>query len=520
VTARANWRENAACRRQAPRGGPAGMLAGPPDTSLPTGFAVQLAAGVHRSGDGRLMLGGSPSRLLRLNPAAARLLRPGRFTVTDHASAALARRLVDIGVAHPRPAACPVRDVTIVIPVRDRAAELGRLLDRLRADPDTAGLPVLVTDDRSADPAAVADVVEAHGALLLVHPDNRGPAAARNTGIRRARTAYVALCDSDVLPGPGWLGPLLAQFADPAVALAAPRVLTGGGAPRWLYRYEHVRSALDMGDREAPIIPLSPVAYVPGAALVVRKAAIGDGFASELRVAEDVDLCLRLYQAGWRLRYVPAAWVTHQPRSQLGSWLAQRASYGTGAADLALRHPGLVPPLYAAPWSVAAWVLLLRGRPVPAAFAAVLAARAAARLTGVMPDADTRVRAATLLTLAALRGTGEQLSRCVVRDYWPLAIVAAVLSRRARRVVIAGAVLDGILDHRRCGRPQSLLAHLLLRRLDNIAYGTGLWAGAVRSGSFAHLLPRFATRTARPTSGPVTVPGPVRPGQPPDGPGG
>src|SRR5260370_509720 len=105
------------------------------------GFAVQLAAGVHRSRDGRLMLGGSPPRLLRLNPAAARLLRSGRFAVTDHASAALARRLVDIGVAHPRPPACPVREVTIVIPVRDRAAALDRLLARLRAGPDSAGLP-------------------------------------------------------------------------------------------------------------------------------------------------------------------------------------------------------------------------------------------------------------------------------------------------------------------------------------------------------------------------------------------
>jgi len=48
-----------------------------------------------------------------------------------------------------------------------------------------------------------------------------------------------------------------------------------------------------------------------------------------------------------------------------------------------------------------------------------------------MPDPHTPVRAAALLTLGALPGTGEQLSGCAVRDYWPLAI--AVLSRRARR---------------------------------------------------------------------------------------
>jgi len=46
-----------------------GMLPGPPNTHLPAGFAVQLAADVHRSRNGRLMLGGSPARLLRLTAA-------------------------------------------------------------------------------------------------------------------------------------------------------------------------------------------------------------------------------------------------------------------------------------------------------------------------------------------------------------------------------------------------------------------------------------------------------------------
>ena len=96
---------------QPPSGAAWAMPPGPPDTRLPAGFAVQLAADVHRWRNGQLMLGGSPPRLLR----------PGHFTVADRASAALARRLMDSGVVNPRPPACPVRDVTIVIPVRDRA---------------------------------------------------------------------------------------------------------------------------------------------------------------------------------------------------------------------------------------------------------------------------------------------------------------------------------------------------------------------------------------------------------------
>jgi mycofactocin system glycosyltransferase len=383
-----------------------------------------------------------------------------------------------------------------VIPVRDRAGLLHQLLTALHTDPETAGVPALVVDDESVDPAAVASVTRLHGATLLVHPYNQGPAAARNTGLCHARTRYVAFCDSDTLPEPGWLGPLLAQFTDPALALAAPRVV---GIPqsqrRWLDRYEDVRSPLDMGGREAPIVPLSALAYVPSAALVVRRAAVGGGFAPELRIGEDVDLCLRLHRTGWRMRYVPTSRVGHCHRANLRSWLAQRASYGSGAAELARRHPGQVPPLNAAPWSVAACVLVLRGRPVPLAAAAALTAGAAIRLIRLIPDADTPVRAGALLTLAAVRGTAEQLTRCATRHYWPAAALAAVLNRRARHVLLTGAVLEGLTDYRRSGSRLNPVVHLLIRRLDDMAYGAGLWRGVIRDRTIAPLVPRLVLPT-------------------------
>ena len=479
---------------------PLAELAGPLNTTLPNGFAVELADDVHRSRDGRLMLGGSPPRLLRLSVSAAQMLGPGQFTVTDAATAALARRLVDIGVALPRPNAQPVRDLTIVIPVRDRVHLLHELLTALRGDPETSTLPVLVVDDGSLNHADVASVTRRHGATLLAHPRNQGPAAARNTGLRHARTGYIAFCDSDVLPESGWLGPLLAQFVDPALALAAPRVVGIPTAQRgWLDRYEDVRSPLDMGGREAPVVPLSALAYVPGATLVVRRAAVGGGFSPELRIGEDVDLCLRLHRAGWRMRYVPSSRVGHCHRASLRSWLAQRASYGSGAAGLALRHPGQVPPLHASAWSVAACALVLRGRPVPIGVATALTACSALRLICRIPDADTPVRAGMLLTLAAVRGSAEQLTGCTTRHYWPVAVLAALMSRRARHVLVGCAAIEGLIDYRRSGSNLNPLTYLMIRRLDDMAYGAGLWRGAIRHRTIAPLIPRLALRTKRPT---------------------
>ena len=66
---------------------------------------------------------------------------------------ALARRLLDADIAHPVPSgsAWGLRDLTVVIPVRDREAELGRCLAGLAQVPR-----VIVVDDCSRDPAAVA----------------------------------------------------------------------------------------------------------------------------------------------------------------------------------------------------------------------------------------------------------------------------------------------------------------------------------------------------------------------------
>src|SRR6187551_1445517 len=100
---------------------------------LPDGFAVQVDRRVKVLGEGSALLGGSPTRLLRLAPAAQTLLAGGRLEVRDAVSAQLARALLDATVAHPRPAGGPShRDVTVVIPVRDNLSGVRRLVGTLR----------------------------------------------------------------------------------------------------------------------------------------------------------------------------------------------------------------------------------------------------------------------------------------------------------------------------------------------------------------------------------------------------
>ena len=462
---------------------------GPPDTTLPDGLRVELDRRARRVDDGAVLLGGAPPRMLRLAPAGRTLLAGGGFTVDGPTSRALARRLLDVGIAHPvdGPPGPGPDAVTVVVPVQDRVDGLRRLVAAI------GGVGALVVvDDGSADPRAIRAAAGPR-ATVLRHEVGRGASAARNTGLRAASTPLVAFLDSDVVPEPGWLAPLLAAFADPAVGLAAPRIVALAPVVGRLGRYEAVRSSLDLGPDPALIVPRSRVAYVPSAAMVVRRDAAGAGFDEDMHVAEDVDLVLRLHADGWRMRYAPGSRVAHDHRTTLGKWWWRKAQYGTGAAPLALRHRGSVPPMVLSPTSAAVAGLALVARPWAVAAAGVVGAVAVERLSRRLDVAHPRATAARLVGLGAL-GALSQTADAVTRHYWPLSVAACAVSRGARRRVLAVALGEGLLDwwrHRdRDDRARpGPVEHLVAHRLDDLAYGAGLWWGAAAHRTTAPLRP-------------------------------
>ncbi|GAB08408.1 hypothetical protein GOARA_011_00240 [Gordonia araii NBRC 100433] len=464
----------------------------PTDTALPKGFQAQIDLRCARDRDWRHLVGGAPTRLLRLSERAAGMVSAeGRITVLDDASGELVRTLLDANVAHPRPMFGPHDEsVTVVIPVRDNQPGVDRLLRAVH------GLRVIVVDDGSAAPITVPEDVR-----LLRFDTNRGPSAARNHGVAQADTEFVIFLDSDVVPlaTPGaaadWVTALTAHFSDPAVGLVAPRIVGLPAAePNLVERYEAGFSSLDMGQREAAIKPGSRVPYVPSAAMVVRRRAF-TGFDEDLRVAEDVDLCWRMAAQGWCLRYDPVARVAHEHRSTLPSMLGRRRYYGTGAAFLADRHQRKAAPL-AMRWPIAVAVVALLTRTRLGLAVGLLGAGyagwAVRRRLGEMPGRD---RVAASLTGQALAHGLVQAGGAVCRHYWPIGLVTALVSRRFRvlaaQVAVVDAVVAWIRHAQAAGRSPKVdpLSFLVLRRLDDLAYGTGLWQGALAQRDATALLP-------------------------------
>lgn len=495
---------------------------GPADEMVPAGWRLRadptarLLPGAGEPPGGALLIGGAPVRMFRLTRAGVTTVRAwwaGEPVPGGRGARVLARRLLDAGIAQPVPeagAGPAAADVTVVIPVRNRAAQLADCLAALRdTSPGLAyGPPVIVVDDGSDDPAAIAAVAAAAGARLLRRAENGGPGAARNTGVMVVTTPIVVFVDSDCVPRPGWLDRLLPHFADPAVGAVAPRIVPHEHSGTWLGRYEGACSTLDMGPREGIVSPGTRVPYVPTAALVVRTAALGDGFAEELRAGEDVDLVWRLAAAGWRVRYEPAAAVGHRHRIRLRPWFTRRAHYGTSAAVLELRHPGSVRPLAISGWTALAWLAVLARRPgagvLVTATATALLARRIALVTGerwpvpeYRPPGVATWTAWRLAARLATRGTltaGRPIGSAISRTWWPAALPVAVAIPRLRLPLAALVLAPPVLDWFDRKPPLDPGRYVAARLLDDIAYSLGVWRGCARQRTVRPLLPLIGPR--------------------------
>jgi len=435
----------------------------------------------------RMLLGGDPTQLLTLRPAAAGW--PARLAGGDRAVSGLGRMLVQRGLAHPQPrpmSALPNGLVTVVVPALDRIAGLERCLAALGQE-----APVLVVDDGSTDRAGVQAVAGRHGAQLLRLTENRGPAAARNAGLAATRSPLVAFVDSDCHPPGGWLRATVPHFDDPGVAAVAPRVRAELGSSL-LARYAFARGPLDLGPHQASVRAGGRVTYVPTAALVVRRAAVdGDAFDEELRYGEDVDMVWRLLDRRWVVRYDPRTVVVHDAPASWGAWLARLHAYGTSAGPLSVRHGSRVAPLVLAPAATAAWVLAMSGHPVGFLLAtAAPILRLRGRLTRAGLPRGESLRVATTAVVRGVVATGEGLGGAGAVLTLPV-LLAGLASRRTRPAATALLLAPPVLEWAR-RRPHAVdpVTWSLLRLVNDLAYASGVWRGSVRCRSVVPLLPR------------------------------
>jgi GT2 family glycosyltransferase len=230
--------------------------------------------------------------------------------------------------------------IDVVILTWNDGELLGRAVESALASKGVE-IGVIVVDNGS-DPVAVVPCDS--GLTLLRNPTNMGVARGRNQGAQVATAPYVCFLDSDAQLLPGTLARLAEALDDSLdVALAAP-VFTGqrpeesaGRAPSPAVKALRV---LGLRHTYAPVSDDGPrwdVDFAIGACQLVRRdafVAVGGFDDSYFYGPEDVDLCLRLRERGWRVVQVGAG-CEHPPRRRNRGLLTRR---GMSHAWAVCRH--------------------------------------------------------------------------------------------------------------------------------------------------------------------------------------
>src|SRR6266700_3830546 len=422
------------------------------DALIPADFGLVLDPSTRVARAGRILIGGTPFRLVRLSndhAAALAAWRQGEPVGDNEERRRFARALVASNLAQPCPPTRALKpDVDAVVPVRDRPRQLHRLLRALTGLTDSEYVrEAVVVDDASSDQDLTARVVEDGLGRLVRRAKWGGAAAARNSGAAATAAPFIAFLDSDCVPEDGWL---------------------------------------------AAVLPRSRVPFVPGAALVVRRTALGAGFDETLRGGEDVDFVWGLTEKGWHVRYEPEGRVQHEHRTSLGPWLSRRAHYGRTAAPLDSRHHAAARPLAVSPWTAAAWAAALLRQPFAAsAITGTACTLLAGELSGVI---ECPVREAVRLAGGGLAKQGPHVADALNRTWWPATLAVAILTPRLRLPLAAAALAPALLEWRHLRPPLDPVLWTIARLLDDAAYGWGVWHGCWTQGEWGPLWPDLGWR--------------------------
>jgi GT2 family glycosyltransferase len=188
--------------------------------------------------------------------------------------------------------------------------------------------PVVIADNNSTD-GSVAWIKQHYPAIELISiPENKGYAGGYNFVLEHITTPYALLLNNDVETTLGWLVPLIEELdKDPTIGACQPKLLdqrnrnhfeyagAAGGYIDYLgYPFCKGRIFTSIESDETQFNSVSDIFWASGAAMCVRMEAFkrAGGFDPDYFAhMEEIDLCWRMKNLGYRILSVPDSCVYH-----------------------------------------------------------------------------------------------------------------------------------------------------------------------------------------------------------------
>ncbi|MEU8861804.1 glycosyltransferase [Streptomyces umbrinus] len=244
-----------------------------------------------------------------------------------------------------RPGAPWLREVTepvsVLVPAYNEEAGIESTIRSLLAS-DYPQLQIIVIDDGSTD--RTAELAEGVGdpRVLVVRQPNAGKAAALNTGLAHTSHDIVIMVDADTVFEPDAIHHLVQPLAHPAVGAVSGNTKVGNRRGL-LAKWQHLEYCFGFNLDRRMFEVLECMTTVPGAIGAFRRDAIlGVGGVSDDTLAEDTDLTMALWRAGWRVLYEESAIAWTEVPTSLRQLWRQRYRWCFGTIQSMWKHRGAV----------------------------------------------------------------------------------------------------------------------------------------------------------------------------------
>jgi GT2 family glycosyltransferase len=242
-----------------------------------------------------------------------------------------------VRVKWPLPNICPL--VSVIIPTRDRADLLRTCIQSLRRHTTWPNYEILIVDNHSVDPETISYFDELRcmaGFRILEYAKPYNYSAINNYAASVAQGAYLCFLNNDTeILNARWLEAMVRHAVRPEVGAVGAKLLYQDGS------VQHAGVIIGMGNAAGHAhrfqkpgdrgyfdqVDLTRfVSAVTAACLVVDKKkfeTVGGFDSDKLHIAyNDVDLCLKLQQAGWANVYEPDAALMHYESKSRGNDLS------------------------------------------------------------------------------------------------------------------------------------------------------------------------------------------------------
>lgn len=229
--------------------------------------------------------------------------------------------------------------ISIIIAIFNRRQELTELLNSLSQQVDKDFEVIVVDDGSSVDLLPVIDVFQDRLDIRYFKKKNSGPGLSRNFGAQKAKNEWLVFVDSDVVVGKDYIQNIKKNLIqNPTDAF--------GGADKADKNFSPLQKAISYsmtsvlttggirGSKKA-VSKFQPRSFNMG---VRRGVFLEVGGFSEMRIGEDPDLSMTLWEKGYNTKFYEDIAVCHKRRTSLSKFSKQIYEFGIARPILNQRH--------------------------------------------------------------------------------------------------------------------------------------------------------------------------------------